>query len=293
MWQQLGFNLRYAYQNLQRGGLWTVFAMFCIAAGVSAVVALRSLGLSIGDALTETMREANNGDITLIRDDGSPFSALVGIDGVGADDADDRERTTFNEGQVAEVREYVESKDGQMTTYRSASGVQIAAPDSVSAGRPQFVSVFLINPPTYLPIGTVQAISPAETPIDELLTADEPQIVVSENWAENNQVVVGDTVRVSGTETPFTVTGIVATSEEAGLFDLIASFFGFAYLHQSMADEIGVNPAQTALALRCRPAQISKWPPVSLTTSHPSGPACETSSAWKKPSPRLQTLSGG
>ena len=249
MWQKLGFNLHYAYQNLRRGGLWTLFAVFCIAAGVSAVVALRSLGLSIGDTLVDTVRESNNGDITLIRGGGSPFAAITGIDGLGEDDADDREQSVFSTQHVNAVQDYVDENGGQMTVYKSASGVQIAAPDSVTAGRPQFVSVFLIDPSTYLPIGAVEALEPAGAPLDELLTAGERQIVVSENWAESNQVVVGDTVRISGTEANFTITGIVATQEEAGLFDLIASFFGFAYLHESLADEIGVPPAPNRISI--------------------------------------------
>jgi predicted lysophospholipase L1 biosynthesis ABC-type transport system permease subunit len=67
MLKTTGFAIRYAFNNLRRGGLWTVFALFSIAAGVTAVVALRSLGLAIGDTLTSTVRESNNGDITLSR----------------------------------------------------------------------------------------------------------------------------------------------------------------------------------------------------------------------------------
>ncbi len=52
----LTFYLRYAVQNLRRSGHWTTFAAFCIAAGVATVVALRSLGLAIGDSLLANIR---------------------------------------------------------------------------------------------------------------------------------------------------------------------------------------------------------------------------------------------
>lgn len=249
MWQQTGFNIRYAYMNLRRGGLWTLFAVFCIAAGVAAVVALRSLGLAIGDTLTSTVRESNNGDITIARGSDNPFSAITGIAGVGADDADDRRRSVFSESQVQRVRGYVTERGGQMTTYSQASGVQITAQDAVTTGRPQFVSVFLIDPQTYLPMGEVTTSQPDDVPLSELLAEDERVVVISENLAESNELAVGDTVRISGTDQPFEVVGIVPTFEEAGWNDLIASFFGFGYLHESMAEVINANPRPNRISI--------------------------------------------
>ncbi len=249
MWQQIRFDIRYAYMNLRRGGLWTLFAVFCIAAGVSAVVALRSLGLAIGDTLVSTVRESNNGDITLSRGGDSPFSAITQIDGVGADSESDRQATVFSEQHIADIRAYVNELGGEMTVYKSASGVQVAAAGATNVGRPQFVSVFLIDPTTYLPMGEVTTIDPPNTPLADLLTPGERVIVVSENLAEADNVGVGDEVRVSGTDEPFTVVGIAAAEEEAGLFDLIAAFFGFAYMHESMAETISVNPAPNRVSV--------------------------------------------
>ena len=65
--QRILFYLSYAARNLRRGVRWTTFAVFCIAAGVATVVALRSLGLAIGDSLTDNVRQNNHGDITIGR----------------------------------------------------------------------------------------------------------------------------------------------------------------------------------------------------------------------------------
>ncbi len=249
MANQLLFNIRYAYQNIRRGGLWTVFAVFCIAAGVAAVVALRGLGLSMEDALVDTVREVNKGDITLSRGNDNPFSAITGIDGVGSDSDRTRDRTVFSASQVEDVRAYVEARGGEMAVYKQASGVQVAGMNAVTQGRPQFVSVFLINPQTYSPLGPIETIDPPGATVNELLVPGENLIVVSENFADAQNLSVGDEVRVSGTDEPFTVVGIVDAAEQASLFDLIASFFGFAYLHKDRAEIIGERPQPNRISM--------------------------------------------
>jgi hypothetical protein len=60
------FYLQYAFRNLWRNRRWSTFAVFSIAAGVAAVVALRSLGLAIGDSLTSIVRTSNQGALYLV-----------------------------------------------------------------------------------------------------------------------------------------------------------------------------------------------------------------------------------
>lgn len=253
MFQQTRFNIRYAYQNLMRGGLWTVFAIFCIAAGVSAVVAMRGLGLAIEDTLLSTVRESNNGDLLLSRGGNSPFSAISGIEGVGGDNGGNPELSYFSADTVADVQAYVDENGGTMSVYQAASGLQVTALGENTNGRPQFMSVLFVDPPTYTPIGEVRTIDPPDTPISQLLIAGETTIVVSENFADQRDLSVGDSVQVSGSDTPYTIVGIAATEEEAGLQDLIASFFGFAYLHQAQAEALNVRPDPNRIAIALAP----------------------------------------
>ena len=60
---QIAFYLQYAFRNLWRNRRWSTFAIFSVAAGVATVVALRSLGLAIGDSLTSNVRSSNHGDM--------------------------------------------------------------------------------------------------------------------------------------------------------------------------------------------------------------------------------------
>lgn len=250
MLKTTGFAIRYAFNNLRRGGLWTVFALFSIAAGVTAVVALRSLGLAIGDTLTSTVRESNNGDITLSRGENSPLAGLTGIEGVGGDTP--TEQRIFTPQEITFLEEYAQERDGNLSLYSLLAGIQVTAVDEVTAGRPQFVSVFLIDATNFPPTRPVLALEPKGVPLSALLI-DEHDIVVSTNFASGRDLNVGDSVHVSGTSDLFTVKGIVSADEEAGLNDLIAAFFGFVYLDQRSASIIGVETTPNRISIAFPP----------------------------------------
>lgn len=60
---RLGLYWSYATRSLLRGGRRTVLAIFCVAVGVMAIVALQLVGLSINSALVGNIVEANGGDL--------------------------------------------------------------------------------------------------------------------------------------------------------------------------------------------------------------------------------------
>src|SRR5262245_40974291 len=115
--RRLAFYLRYAAQHLRRSGHWTTFAAFCIAAGVATVVALRSLGLAIGDSLLANVREVNHGDITIAKVGNSPltFSASQG----------ESERLVFFPSEVENVQNYVAGQGGRMSAYAVYNSLQL------------------------------------------------------------------------------------------------------------------------------------------------------------------------
>src|ERR1700736_6077150 len=55
----------YTTRSLLRGGQRTVLALFCVAVGVMAIVALQLVGLMINNAMTANVRDANGGDINV------------------------------------------------------------------------------------------------------------------------------------------------------------------------------------------------------------------------------------
>jgi putative ABC transport system permease protein len=60
-----GLYWRYATRSLRRGGQRTVLAIFCVAVGVMAIVALQLVGLSVNQALLSNIVEANGGDLRM------------------------------------------------------------------------------------------------------------------------------------------------------------------------------------------------------------------------------------
>src|SRR5579859_6699665 len=55
--------VKYPSRSLLRGGQRTFLAIFCVAVGVMAIVALQLVGLMINNAFTSNVRDANGGDI--------------------------------------------------------------------------------------------------------------------------------------------------------------------------------------------------------------------------------------
>ncbi|MCS6835516.1 MAG: ABC transporter permease [Anaerolineae bacterium] len=243
----MSFTWNLAWRNVQRGGRWAALAIFCIATGVASVVALRSLGLAIRDSLVENVRVDLKGDLRFSKRSVSQFANFF---------VDDERARRFSPRELAAVRAWVEERGGTMSAFAIGGTRQIAAVDSVSFGRPSFISTLYIDPASYPPTGPILALDPPGVPLADLFQRPN-SVVISDNMARNQGLRLGDTVRVSGTEALFTVTGIVATENEAGIRDLFAAFFGFAYF--SLSD------AQAAINANIRPDNLAVAFPAPLS----------------------------
>jgi putative ABC transport system permease protein len=69
-----GLYWNYATRSLVRGGQRTLLAIFCVAIGVLAIVALQLVGNLVNAGLTSNVREGNGGDVS-IRNDFAPMQA--------------------------------------------------------------------------------------------------------------------------------------------------------------------------------------------------------------------------
>lgn len=250
--KQFIFYLRYALRNIQRGGRWTTMAVFSIAAGVAAVVALRGLGLAIGDTLLRDVRADLKGDVILIKgEDNGPQLFNISDEGV----------IYFSDTEIQAVTDYVNERGGVVTEFNRAGNLQVvpvrADGDTENTGSEvggigglrfgtaSFIELYLIDPQTYPPTHDIIAIEPRDTPLTELFTGGN-EVVISSNMAETQNIGVGDFVRVAQTEELFTVVGIISADEESSLRNIFASFFGFAYMDLSVAQqaidpELGIN----------------------------------------------------
>lgn len=218
---RVAFYLTYGWRNIQRGGRWTSLAILCIAAGVATVVALRGLGLSVGESLVSSSRVDNKGDLfieRITRD--TPDFALVRAS---------EEINFLTDDQIAALENYVAERGADLTLFSTGGSVRISGVEDGNVATTQFVVTYVIDPQTYPVLGELRIIDPPNAALDSLFTAETADIVISENMATAFNLSVGDEVRVARSETPYIVRGIVGTEAEAGISNPFAAFFGFAY----------------------------------------------------------------
>ena len=221
---RIQFYLLYATRNLWRERRWSIFAVFSVAIGVATVVALRSLGLSISEALTGNIRESLHGDLLIER--GGTFSG-------GFDLGSDNTRSYFQPEEMTFIERWVMQNNATMSAY-SLNIAQLTPTENTRLGILNFISLIKVDPLTYPPIGDIRAIQPTNVPLADLFT-DAHHIVISETVANLHSLKLGDQVRLSGDTNAYTITGIVSTNVESSWRNWFQAFFGFGYVRQNLS----------------------------------------------------------
>ncbi len=235
------FYITHAVKNLRHSGHWTAFAVFCVAAGVATVVALRSLGLAINDSLINNLRQVNHGDISASNIvNYGPFAGTL--------QRGDYETQILNEDTVEFTRNWAAQRKAVISAYALVSNLHFTPFNQTSSGAPQFASSLLIDPKTYEITGEVVALDPAGVHLKDLFTGGH-DVVMSKNLADSQHLKVGDEVRVGSSDTPFILRGIVATETESSINNILASFFGFAYFDIAQASTLQLNSNPNTISI--------------------------------------------
>src|SRR5712692_4314578 len=157
----------YTSRSLLRGGQRTVLAVFCVAVGVMAIVALQLVGLMINNALTGDVRDANGGDIS-VTSNTRPFTPA--------------DLSFFSQlKQSGTITNYttLSTSNGSMSNIASiTSGFSLIAVDPGSYP--------LVTPPTF--------VDPANGSIANLLTGN--GVIVDKTLADQYNKKVGDTLNI-------------------------------------------------------------------------------------------------
>lgn len=263
MLEQFRFYAKHSFNDLRVNGQRTFFALLCIAAGVAAIVSLQTVAEMIDSTLTGNLQENNRGDIVLqiegnFGDEGdieedAPDENAIYAQGVEEGILIEEEFTFFgqtstsyfvSEQGLERLQTWVDENfpgAGVTFTYRqeiasdfelffgTGNGTSISLPDSdvfVSQAAP-----IVINAGVYPFYSTVE--TQDGTPLGEALTGS-TDIVLSQKFADELGVSVGDTVLLQGATNPFTVTGVVDDEVEVkGINDIFNSIFGYYYLDHS------------------------------------------------------------
>src|SRR5579871_159031 len=237
----------YATRSLARGGQRTLLAIFCIAVGVMAIVALQLVGNSINSALTANVRAANGGDLAV-------FNATSEIPATNL--------ATFSQLTT----------QGVLTNYTAVAKIAAQARDNKNAIHA--TQIWAVDPAKFPLAGAPQFISPSDGQLSTLLTGN--NVVVTENTLTTLGVQVGDSVVVHSLGRAFTAT-IAGEINNTPLFSgdtMLMAFNGFAALpttnpaplgYQAVyADVPGHSDANAATA---KQDILKALPLVSVTTT--------------------------
>ncbi|MGH2345265.1 MAG: ABC transporter permease, partial [Chloroflexota bacterium] len=165
--ESLSFAVAYAWRNLRRGGSRSLFAVFCVAVGVAAVVGMQLLALNIGASLSRAPQQANGGDITV-----DPIT------------------TPFQAADIAKVEQL--RRRGVITAYTTTLNGGRGGVKATAHGRSTLISVRGIDPATYPLYGQFTAAEPNRS-VSSLLRAP-TDAVITRDLFDRLQLRLGDRV---------------------------------------------------------------------------------------------------
>jgi putative ABC transport system permease protein len=211
------FYIRHALRDMLRNRQRTLFALFCVMAGVAAVVSMGMLGVMIEDGLTQNIAALNQGDIRAWPNYRASTETEDG-------------RRVFRQSTVNSITEWAAERDIEMTTAVDNVNLLLAPIRDGEPGLPQNVQLFFVDPAVYPFYSEITMLTPAGQSLRDSLQGVY-DIVVSENLATRQGLEVGEQVRLSLVEEYFTVRGIVPTEAENVFQGGPETFlFGYAYL---------------------------------------------------------------
>ncbi|MFL5658935.1 MAG: ABC transporter permease [Ktedonobacteraceae bacterium] len=188
----------YTTRSLLRGGQRTILAVFCVAVGVMAIVALQLVGYMLQSSLTSNTRDTNGGDIAVTA-----------------------QNAPFKEGDLSFFAKLQSA--GTITNYTAIS----SANGSLSAAGSSFQSFSLeaVDPNNYPVVSSPTFVTPSNGNVSSLLTKN--QVIVTQNFLDGYHKKIGDTFNVyiktkagSGQTLHVTIAGVVANT---GVFAQSAS----------------------------------------------------------------------
>jgi putative ABC transport system permease protein len=185
--------LRYATRSLRRGGQRSLLAIFCVAVGVMAVVALRLAGDMVTLSLTSNIREVNGGDVSM-QSTALPLSQ-----------------------QDLQPLDQLEQQ-GLITQWIALGSSPAATVRKLPSGHSVTVPLYVVDDPSRFPlIGTGKLDKPENTTYGQRLQPG--TIVLSTFAADEGALQPGDRAHVTvagGQGTDVTIGGVAPNTRFAG-----------------------------------------------------------------------------
>ena len=240
----------YTSRSLLRGGQRTLLAIFCVAVGVMAIVALQLVGLMINNAFTSNVRDANGGDIAL---------------SANTEPLKQSDLAFFDQLK----------NNGTITGYTAFSSQNGSL--SLTSSLTQSFNVMVVNPSTFPVVAPPTFVNPQNGNIASLLTNN--QVIVDQPFIDQYGKKLGNsfdmhvgTANRGGMTIPVKIaaivsdTGVLAQSNNTMLIassDYYAANPKLPVLYNSV-DITTLNQAHTDAAVK---AVQGKFPVVSVQTA--------------------------
>jgi ABC-type antimicrobial peptide transport system permease subunit len=240
-WKFLRFAVLHSLRDMWRSRSRTFFALLCVATGVAAIVALRSLGFMIGDQLDTNLAQVNRGDIRLTASTDVP--ELIQLSS--------QNNPVFTQQTVDLVHTWAKGQGVDVTVGRMSMFAPITSVVNGQEQASQPGRILFIEPNQYPLYDKITLSDPAGTTLNNLFaqyasgTAAEPlPIVISNRLAQrsNMGLHVGSTLRIGASNTVYIVRGIAPTNAETLLTNPAAAFLG-DYVYLPMADLANMGEA--------------------------------------------------
>ena len=242
---------KYSTRSLLRGGQRTVLAMFCVAVGVMAIVALQLVGLMINNAFFSNVRDANGGDIAVTS-----------------------QNATFKQSDLAFFDQL--KSDGIINAYTAL--VNGTGSTGLSSFLRETFSIKVVDANTFPVVTPPLFTTPTDGTVAELLKNN--RVIVTQSFIDQYNKRVGDTLVVhaggeiglSGRTLHVKIAGIVA---DTGVFAFSGSTMLISindYAHAAtnipvLYDTIDVATADQAHTDRAVKAIRTQFPLANVQTT--------------------------
>ncbi len=251
-----GFYASYTTRSLVRGGQRTLLAIFCIAVGVLAVVALQLVGNMVNGGLTGDVRALNGGDLA-VSSYNSPLPAS--------------NLTTFDQLK----------SQGILTNYTAVAQISGEAADP--QGTIHTIAVWAVDPAQFPLAGAPEFITPGNGSLSSLLSGT--GVVVTQSLLNDLNMHLGDTIAVhtSGRSFNVAITGVIKNTALFTGSNILMDFGSFAALPSTDATPLGYRvvyadvPGHTDANASAAKQQLQRALP--LTTITTTKDALQTNAA--------------
>jgi hypothetical protein len=179
--ERLQFYLKHSYNDLVVNSQRTIFGLFCISAGVAAIVGLLTLGVMVEDTLAGNLQESNRGDISITPQ----------FDFEEDDEEDDPSAFAFSPEEVAEFTAWFAEQENVAVEDLCTDATDLCVTSQLSTtfslifpddGGVDFAAIFAVDTNQYPLYGEIETDEGEdETPLAEALaheTAEEFRIPV-------------------------------------------------------------------------------------------------------------------